>query len=105
MTRLLDERRSGQIHGARAAFEARDERIPGRNTGAAEQDPASGRATGETMEDRGDAGSELRVSEMREEDEGNSTKLEDDGAQVRKRQRDGAQVRNGARAKREIDKR
>ena len=71
--------------------------------GTQEQDPASGRATGETMEDRGDAGSELRVSEMREEDEGNSTKLEDDGAQVRKRQRDGAQVRNGVRALEESD--
>jgi hypothetical protein len=72
--------------------------------GTQEQNPANGRATGEKMEDRGDAGSELRVSEMREEDEGDGTKLEDDGAQVRKRQRDGAQVRNGARAKREIDK-
>ena len=72
--------------------------------GKQELDPANGRATGEKMEERGEAGSELRVSEMREEDEGDGTKLEDDGAQVRKRQRDGAQVRNGARAKREIDK-
>jgi hypothetical protein len=35
------------------------------------------------MEDRGDAGSELQVSEMREEDDGNSTREVDDGAQVR----------------------
>ena len=68
--------------------------------GKQDQDPANGRATGEKMEERGEAGSELE----RGEDEGDGTKLEDDGAQVRKRQRDGAQVRNGARAKREIDK-
>jgi hypothetical protein len=59
---------------------------------------------GETVEERGDAGTavrELRVSGTREEDDGHS---KNEGGRRRrpgkKRQRDGAQVRNSARAKR-----